>query len=340
MMQSLILSLMNSFQLLKKKMEYAIPILGSYQLFPPGVKQDGSMTHFFHRTFKAYNTGTRKRRKINTDELGDVRWHKTGKTKPVIVDGKQLGCKKIMVLYMSTIKGGKPEKTNWVMHQYHLGTGEDEKDGQYVVSKIYYQQQSKPGDKNGQDPNIETENVVAELDPLPATVVAELEAASATKAVSPEQNADKQDPVDRHVQTSVQSIAHHIGDEDHHIHLVGEKHDDQGDHPTDDTKWWEGESQYLLDSQQLAEQIAICEEFLQSQSSSAGDGTKKSAPGLADYAHMSSEVLKRDLEECQNLDTVDQTNIELDAQDFRLSQLEFGSQDSFLAWSGGKVAED
>ncbi|XP_044968773.1 SUPPRESSOR OF GAMMA RESPONSE 1-like [Hordeum vulgare subsp. vulgare] len=110
----------------------------------PGVKQDGSVSHFFHRTFKAYNTRTRKRRKINTGDLADVCWHKTGKTKPVIVDEQYLGCKKIMVLYMSTVKGGKPKKTNWVMHQYHLGTGEDEQNGEYVVSKLFFQQQSKP----------------------------------------------------------------------------------------------------------------------------------------------------------------------------------------------------
>ncbi|RWV80234.1 hypothetical protein GW17_00058530, partial [Ensete ventricosum] len=161
----------------------------------PGVKQDGSVSHFFHRTFKAYNIGTRKRRKINTDDLVDVRWHKTGKTKPVIVDGRHLGCKKIMVLYMSTTKGEKPEKTNWVMHQYHLGTGEDEKDGEYVVSKIFYQQQSKPGDKNGQNLTMEIDhNVVTELDPAPGVVPG-----------SPEQNSgDKQDNVERLEVISVQ----------------------------------------------------------------------------------------------------------------------------------------
>lgn len=106
-----------------------------------GVKQDGSASHFFHRAIKAYSTGTRKRRKIH-DGDGDVRWHKTGRTKPVMLDGVQRGCKKIMVLYMSTVKADKPKKTNWVMHQYHLGIEEDEKDGEYVISKIYYQQES------------------------------------------------------------------------------------------------------------------------------------------------------------------------------------------------------
>jgi hypothetical protein len=138
-----------------------------------GVKQDGSVSHFFHRTFKAYNTGIRKRRKINTGDLADVRWHKTGKTRPVVVDGKHLGCKKFMVLYMSTMKGGKPEKTNWVMHQYHLGTGEDEVEGQYVVSKLLFQQQFKPGEKNAQDLTSADalESIVAEdlpnIPPLP-----------------------------------------------------------------------------------------------------------------------------------------------------------------------------
>lgn len=105
------------------------------------------MAHFFHRAVKAYSVGTRKRRKIRDGDF-DVRWHKTGRTKPVNLDGSQRGCKKIMVLYMAAAaKGGKTEKTNWVMHQYHLGTEEDEKDGEYVVSKVFYQQnQLKQGD--------------------------------------------------------------------------------------------------------------------------------------------------------------------------------------------------
>jgi hypothetical protein len=53
----------------------------------PGVKQDGSSCHYFHRPSMAYTTGTRKRRKIQMDDCpdggADVRWHKTGKTRPV-----------------------------------------------------------------------------------------------------------------------------------------------------------------------------------------------------------------------------------------------------------------
>lgn len=112
----------------------------------PGVTRDGLSRHFFHRPSKAYTTGTRKRRKIQTEcDLtgGETRWHKTGKTRAVMVNGKQKGCKKILVLYTNFGKHRKPEKTNWVMHQYHLGTSEEEKDGELVVSKIFYQTQPR-----------------------------------------------------------------------------------------------------------------------------------------------------------------------------------------------------
>ncbi|KAG6768753.1 hypothetical protein NC652_019776 [Populus alba x Populus x berolinensis] len=109
----------------------------------PGVSKDGLIRHFFHRPSKAYTTGTRKRRKVHTDtEGGETRWHKTGKTRPVVV-GKVKGYKKILVLYTNYGKQRKPEKTNWVMHQYHLGNNEEEKDGELVVSKVFYQTQPR-----------------------------------------------------------------------------------------------------------------------------------------------------------------------------------------------------
>lgn len=46
-----------------------------------------------------------------------------------------------MVLYTASQKGSKPVKSNWVMHQYHLGTEDDEKEDEFVVSKIYYQKE-------------------------------------------------------------------------------------------------------------------------------------------------------------------------------------------------------
>ncbi|KAG5057605.1 hypothetical protein JHK82_012587 [Glycine max] len=105
-----------------------------------GVTRDGLSKHFFHRPSKAYTTGTRKRRKIQNEcdlQGGETLWHK-----PVMVNGKQKGCKKILVLYTNFGKNRKLEKTNWVMHQYHLGQHEEEK-GEVVVSKIFYQTQPR-----------------------------------------------------------------------------------------------------------------------------------------------------------------------------------------------------
>ncbi|KAJ8424233.1 hypothetical protein Cgig2_007459 [Carnegiea gigantea] len=110
----------------------------------PGVNKDGQVRHFFHRPSKAYTTGTRKRRKVHTDEDGsETRWHKTGKTRPVLINGRVKGYKKILVLYTNYGKQKKPEKTNWVMHQYHLGIDEEEREGELVVSKVFYQTQPR-----------------------------------------------------------------------------------------------------------------------------------------------------------------------------------------------------
>ncbi|KAL5202827.1 hypothetical protein ABZP36_013779 [Zizania latifolia] len=110
----------------------------------PGVSKDGLVRHFFHRPSKAYTTGTRKRRKVHSDEDGgETRWHKTGKTRPVLTNGRPRGYKKILVLYTNYGKQRKPEKTNWVMHQYHLGSDEEERDGELVVSKVFFQTQPR-----------------------------------------------------------------------------------------------------------------------------------------------------------------------------------------------------
>ncbi|KAK4784560.1 hypothetical protein SAY86_018928 [Trapa natans] len=113
----------------------------------PGVSKNGQIRHFFHRPSKAYTTGNRKRRKVHSDHEdqagGETRWHKTGKTRPVFGKGELKGYKKILVLYTNYGKQRKPEKTNWVMHQYHLGDNEEEKDGELVVSKVFYQTQPR-----------------------------------------------------------------------------------------------------------------------------------------------------------------------------------------------------
>ncbi|KAG9158922.1 hypothetical protein Leryth_013311 [Lithospermum erythrorhizon] len=125
-------------------------ICGTHPENLPGAKKDGSCIHFFYRTFNAYATGRRKRRKIQ-DDNGPIKesvcWHKTGKTKTLSVNGVQKGYKKIMVLYSSSKNGRKADKCSWVMHQYHLGASEDEKEGEFVVCKLFYQQ-PKQNDNN------------------------------------------------------------------------------------------------------------------------------------------------------------------------------------------------
>ncbi|KAL2519135.1 NAC domain-containing protein 8 [Abeliophyllum distichum] len=129
-------------------------------------------------------------------------------------------------------------------------------------------------------------------------------------------------------------------------HNTTENHDDQvedknGDEAVDDTKWWENESQFLLSSQQLVEGLSLCDELLQSQSPNR-DGNENGRglnhkPLLSDYARLGPEDLKKDLEDCQCLvlDPSNPANIELDTPpDFRLSQLEFESQESYIAWGG------
>nr|XP_017237195.1 PREDICTED: NAC domain-containing protein 8-like isoform X1 [Daucus carota subsp. sativus]XP_017237196.1 PREDICTED: NAC domain-containing protein 8-like isoform X1 [Daucus carota subsp. sativus]XP_017237197.1 PREDICTED: NAC domain-containing protein 8-like isoform X1 [Daucus carota subsp. sativus] len=106
----------------------------------PGIKKDGSNAHYFHKSMNAYASGKRKRRKIQSED--SVRWHKTGKTKPVMENGVTKGHRKILVLYTTAPNNRKAVKSNWVMHQYHLGTEDDENEGEFVVSKVFYQQKN------------------------------------------------------------------------------------------------------------------------------------------------------------------------------------------------------
>ncbi|XP_062111202.1 SUPPRESSOR OF GAMMA RESPONSE 1 isoform X2 [Humulus lupulus] len=327
----------------------------------PGVKQDGSVAHFFHRAIKAYNTGTRKRRKISDGDC-DVRWHKTGRTKPVNLDGVQRGCKKIMVLYMSVARGSKAEKTNWVMHQYHLGTEEDEKDGEYVISKIFYQQhQVKQGDKIDQEIAETSDVIIPKVDPVtPKSVTPDPprgEWLQSDIELGPDTTVACTDPFAKYA--DIEYLEDEIliecektcnpdqPDEEHQVEEVNNNEENTENivhcNP-EDSKWWDSESQNLLDSQQLVEGLSLCDDLLQSQSPNRyggaheNDQPQKNKPKLADYARLGPDHLKKDLEECQNL-VLDPANIDLDTPpEFRLSQLEFGSQESFIAW-GGKVAD-
>ncbi|EOA40358.1 hypothetical protein CARUB_v10009087mg [Capsella rubella] len=345
----------------------------------PGVKNDGTVSHFFHKAIKAYSTGTRKRRKIHDDDLGDVRWHKTGRTKPVVLDGVQRGCKKIMVLY-----GGKAVKTNWVMHQYHLGIEEDEKEGDYVVSKIFYQQPQqqvvKQGDKAEQEVS---EEIFAATTPKADPVTPKLATPEPRHAVrlcsashiandyvtphsyvtAPEVSLAETSEV-MYMEDEVQSIQPNHerpssadepepdpepehGLENGAKEIIDDKEEQDRDRDDEhqaeeEPTWFDSGSQFILNSQQLVEALSLCDDLLQVGSQDREENTnsgslKNKQPCFADYAHLGTEDFKRDLEECQKI-VLDPSNIELDTPpEFRLSQLEFGSQDSFLAWGTGKT---
>jgi hypothetical protein len=66
-------------------------------------------SYIFSTTIKAYNYGSRNRQRIFDQDFGDLRWHKTGKTRPIFLAEIQRGYKKIMVLYMTPSNGGKTE---------------------------------------------------------------------------------------------------------------------------------------------------------------------------------------------------------------------------------------
>ncbi|XP_044947257.1 NAC domain-containing protein 73-like [Hordeum vulgare subsp. vulgare] len=111
----------------------------------PGVKLYGIASHFFHKISNAYDVGKRKRHKISHSDHTvcdeNLTWHKTGKSRSILDNNDVIkGWKKILVLYKGSRKGGgKAEKTNWRMHQYHLGVDQDEKQEKLVVSKVFYQ---------------------------------------------------------------------------------------------------------------------------------------------------------------------------------------------------------
>ncbi|RDX69496.1 Supressor of Gamma Response 1, partial [Mucuna pruriens] len=314
----------------------------------PGVKQDGSASHFFHRAIKAYNTGSRKRRKICGQDFGDVRWHKTGRTKPVMLNGLQKGCKKIMVLYISLVRGGKSEKTNWVMHQYHLGTEEDEKDGEYVISKVFYQQQQvKFGEKDDKDIPEITEAIILKVDPVtPKSVTPE--PPRIEKRCSNLDLGQESCHIPQHPQIGcvddLQADCEDLAKDD--LLMVETQKNNEGidnieNNAEEDSKWWDSESQNLLSSQQLVEALFLCDDLLQSQSPNRdGENEYKKRPSLSVYAHLGPEHLKKDIEECQNL-VLDTANVdpETPPSEFRLSQLDFGSQDSIVSWGGSKAID-
>ncbi|KAJ6850170.1 SUPPRESSOR OF GAMMA RESPONSE 1-like [Iris pallida] len=274
----------------------------------PGVKKDGSSVHFFHRTSNAYATGQRKRRKIhrgcNSISEERVRWHKTGKTKPVMENGVQKGWKKIMVLYRSLKKGCKADKANWVMHQYHLGIEEEEKDGELVVSKIFYQQNQKHVDKIGNERDEEECHVLPVVVPRTPKTNTPLPPRPKEHYLSPE--APDNNPNLLAPQKGLYEVEVPLSIVERKEKIANES-------------WWAGESQAV---QELDESL-LCNEVLDSfapAESSFGFHYSNPERGCIENTNMLSAF--------PELDT-----IEMDTPpDFQLADLQFGSQDSITSW--------
>lgn len=325
----------------------------------PGVKQDGSVCHFFHRTAKAYHTGNRKRRKIQED-----RWHKTGKTRPVVENGIQRGWKKILVLYMSTGKGKMFEKTNWVMHQYHLGTEEDENDGEFVVSKIFYQQQHKQIDKNEepQENDVPRETEVTSLVPIPdpltpVTSTPELfrhAKSQADLATAKEGQLDCMDSPGQvagfHVASFEGNVSANyltcqgVNDQTNYDSLQGVRDhsnvnmDDstwqglncQGNICLDDSTSLARESQLRVDSQQLLDDFLHCAETVQNPS------PQNLILDPVEHGRIKAKELDKAVNACNAIPCLD--NIELDTPpDIENIELNFNSQESLSAWTRDKA---
>ncbi|XP_061337381.1 SUPPRESSOR OF GAMMA RESPONSE 1-like [Gastrolobium bilobum] len=286
----------------------------------PGAKKDGSNVHFFHRTVNAYATGQRKRRKIHhqhglTEE--NVRWHKTGKTKPVIEDGVHKGFKKIMVLYIRSKKGSKPYKSNWVLHQYHLGSEEDEKDGGYVVSKIFYQQ-------NKQTETNEESSVVEDSDMAPRTSPRTPKPNPPSRPCSGK-CVDCDDNFDENELLSFIQDAKSIPGISHAPPSVIQNEDNTGE-----PAWLAGESQAVVENCDFdgLEDILLCKEMLDSSTLLNDSGLNSTT--FNSFASGANNLAGND-DVSYGISVLD--TLELDTPpDFDLSNLQFCSQDSILQW--------
>lgn len=298
----------------------------------PGIKQDGSSVHIFHKTANAYTTGPRKCRKIQSRE--NVRWHKTGVTKPVYENGKQKGCKKIMVLYATSVKGSKPEKTKWVMHQYHLGIDEDENEGEFVVSKIFYQQE-KPCHKN--DTAITQENVGrsnGKGDPVTPNPVTPKTSTPPLRSWNQHTYLDGVKEEYLHCPLSPQGA-----DLDATIHQRSKgseaESNRQNDLPNETTglTWSAGESQLIEDSQEPINHSLACNEILENRSCEVNiEEGNCMLPNLTECHRVKRNKLERELHQVAPPEL---ENIDLDTPpDVLITDSQISSQESIwhLSW--------
>ncbi|KAI8032648.1 SUPPRESSOR OF GAMMA RESPONSE 1 [Camellia lanceoleosa] len=274
----------------------------------PGVKIDGSSVHFFHRTINAYATGQRKRRRIQNQH---IRWHKTGKTKRVMENGVQKGCKKIMVLYKTSKKGSKPDKSNWVMHQYHLGTDEDEI-GQFVVSKIFSQPQK-------QIDNSVKSHVIEDSDTGTIQTSPRTPKTNTPNPPRPGKSFSCDDMIDDYApESSAQQEAEFATETSHPSSSTPHFKDE-----LETQTWLAGESQ-ALDGNGVDDSL-LCNEIFSSYSALSG---LNHGP-FSDVARFTNDVPVGDRNPSCGI--ADLENLDLGTPpDFQLADLQFGSQESIL----------
>ncbi|XP_020111355.1 SUPPRESSOR OF GAMMA RESPONSE 1 isoform X1 [Ananas comosus] len=280
----------------------------------PGIKNDGSNIYFFHRISNAYATGCRKRRKIsrnnNSSSEEHVRWHKTGKTKSILENGVRKGWKKIMVLYKGSKRGCKPDKANWVMHQYHLGAEEDEKDGELVVSKIFYQLHTKQTERLDMD-SVEEESNVFALRVSPRT--------PKTNTPQPPRSKKKnQGGVDEDDVRQLQDEEEQYREE-HAAPILDLKKKGES------AAWWSCESQAVEDPRSLDESL-LCHEVL--------DSFPLEASLHFDYPNL-DRAMNGTLDPYAGtaFGSFDLDSIEIGTPpDFQLADFQFGSQESITSW--------
>ncbi|XP_062222884.1 NAC domain-containing protein 73-like [Phragmites australis] len=280
----------------------------------PGMKKDGNCAHFFHRVLNAYGCGQRKRRRViscsdHTVSDEHVRWHKTGKSKAIYDNGVKKGWKKIMVLCKTTQRGGKPERAPWVMHQYHLGEEEDEKDGELVVSKIFYQLPTKHME------NSETETADEEPDAFASGI-----GPKTPKTNTPQLRRPNNSPFETEQNASIPQDE----DEGEHTLPIVSLEDDAVN-----SAWCAGEHQDVGEAsraQPNLDESLLCRE----DPASLNDETLLPL----DYPILSqcrNEMLDKDLNAFYGLP--DLHNIDLGTPpDLQLSDLQFGSQESLGSW--------
>ncbi|MFQ6664547.1 hypothetical protein Gotur_031619, partial [Gossypium turneri] len=279
-----------------------------FHFFFAGVKKDGSSIHFFHQTINAYATGQRKRRRIQNRHSTieeHVRWHKTGKTKPVIENGVRKGWKKIMVLYKRSNRAHKPEKSNWVMHQYHLGAEEVEVGGEYVVSKISYQQPKQTDKNDGVTRMEDSDNSMIRASPrTPKTMT--------RSPPRPWESMIYEDDIDEKVHQESKFAA-----EGSNLPIQGVECEDHLEYPL----WLAGESQAAVNS----EMNCLDNSSLQVKNS-VKDRVSYAVhdPGTMEMSAGNKDTCTCGISELENL--------EFDTPDVQLSDLQFDSQESISSW--------